>query len=64
MSMTDHRQIEAAAAAIAAVWESHGAGYLAPGLFEAMAKAALQAAEEVSHGRAPAHIGETSGTRD
>lgn len=38
------RQIEAAVKAIAAVWESHGAGYLSPGLFEEMARVALEAA--------------------
>lgn len=36
------RQIEAAARAIAAVWENHGDGYLSAGLFEEMARAVLQ----------------------
>lgn len=46
--MTTQRQIETAAKAISAVWESHGDGYLSAGLFEAMARAALAAAVPVA----------------
>lgn len=42
--MTTQRQIEAVARAIAVVWESHGEGYLSAGLFEEMARAALDVA--------------------
>lgn len=53
---TTQRQIEAVARAIAVVWESHGEGYLSAGLFEEMAKAAIDAAEVAEPPPAPPKV--------